>query len=207
MLSIMGGMGGRRFIWSGSAAKSRISPTAQRLPAMCGICICGGVPKTTSGRFPNRNSCSTLPVRCQGRGGGGVCPIARARRKRCRIISSSRPAPARLKARLKWTLSVHRCLDSSRRCKTCEIRNTTKRCTTAQKCTFAPPRKSTLGGALCTLCSVCSVFSRARTRVIYRFISCYSVRLFIFFSMRVKIYCIYCTNAHQIRLSAIFKTA
>ena len=210
MSSIMGVMGGKPSIWSGSAAKSKISPIAPRLPAMCGICICGGAPKTTSGSFPNRNSCSTLPVRCQGRGGGGVCPTARARRKRCRIISSSRPAPARRRARPKWTLSAHRCLDSSRRYKTCETRKATKSCTTAQKCTFAPPRKSTLGGALCTLCSVCSVFSRTRTRVIYRRICSYSARLFIFFSMRVKIYCTYCTkctNAHQIRLSAIFKTA
>nr|DAX83116.1 MAG TPA: hypothetical protein [Caudoviricetes sp.] len=63
---------------------------------------------------------------------------------------------------------------------------------------------------MCTLCSVCSVFSRTRTRVIYRrILPCFPAFLF-FFSMRVKIYCIYCTkctNAHQIRLSAVFKTA
>nr|DAV79498.1 MAG TPA: hypothetical protein [Caudoviricetes sp.] len=34
---------------------------------------------------------------------------------------------------------------------------------------------------MCTLCSVCSVFSRTRTRVIYGRISSYSARLFIFF--------------------------
>lgn len=53
-------------------------------------------------------------------------------------------------------------------------------------------------------------FAHAYARYIWAYFLLLCPPFYFFFSMRVKIYCTYCTkciNAHQIRLSVIFKTA